>query len=96
MSGRCTVVNDEICISLRKAYEVGQRNAKEQLSHIQLVEFDENYGGNLSVEKVAVFNDRHTTEENVDIFLGTGETYNPEILIATKTQWCNIFGRSSQ
>lgn len=58
-------------------------------SHVSLMEIEENYGP-FQLQKVALFNNNHVTQEEALRFVQMGE-YHPSILVISQRQWETLF-----
>lgn len=64
-------------------------NGFVDLSHLMLLEVDEDYGS-FQVPKVILYNENHVTQEESLRIARAGE-YHPSVLVLPKRQWESLF-----
>lgn len=64
-------------------------NGVVDLSHMMLLEVDENYGS-FQIPKVVLYNENHVTQEEALYQVCAGE-YHPSVLTLPKRQWASLF-----
>lgn len=79
---------------MRKPFAVGVANeiisnGFVDLSHIMLLETDEDYGP-FQMPKVVLYNENHVTQEEALRIVKAGE-YNSSVLVLPKCQWDTLF-----
>lgn len=59
--------------------------------HVKMIEYVEKYDFWCDQDKVALFDDRDISEEEVNKLIRAGDEYHPHVVFITKTQYDNVF-----
>ncbi len=66
----------------------------EKMEHIMAVSYALKWSETLSEDKVAVFDDRQISQEDVLRHVNEGETYDARIVYMTEKQFQNLFRKN--
>lgn len=81
------VTNHKISKSVCKHFK--DHSCAVDLSHVMLLEVDEDYGS-FQIPKVILYNENHVTQEEALQIARAGE-YHPSVLTLPKRQWASLF-----